>query len=1048
MNLVDLRLCSLPALLLFGATLPATASPDSLDVILDRTRTLESQRDPKCEATAARLEDFIFGTPLSEEARHRKHALQTALVRRLWERASTIAGNAQRDRVSSDDVRAAAKAVLRIEPAAQNGWRVGAGERAVVIEARDFRQYSSVAYALRAVLAVQQEQMLAAVSSAGQAPLGELTPEAVDALKLHAELYTLAALSLADREARGADAYRISAVVLESAWSSVGEAPAVTSAAMPAIPAGAGYPTLMPLIENKLAAYAAYNRITTPVFVRNLQVYFARQRWPRDAREAEDFKALFTEVMIQFSRDFLLDVEAIARKADAPLIRPEHIARHARRFLPHEVNEYEDVIFFPQLAGDRLLIEAYDLDSFRDPGLHWQYLRQAAVDLEPEGRIEPDPFAAELIVENIAQFGVLLLRVAGEQSRRAGRDTLARADLESGMAEIQRRVDAHAALGSAPPAEPVIASASGGGGAAAFVDRTADSGIAFAHRTSDWLSRRIRTYTRTGADVANLTIPPAFGGSGVAAEDIDNDGRPDILLLGGAGNRLYLNDGQGRFRDVTTDMGLDWRREDDGLAGEVRQPIIADLDNDGWQDIVITYVDDTHRVYRNVRGERFEDVTERAGLGGPGDVGGPATVADIDNDGILDLYIGNFGNYLRGDLPTLARRNVNGAGNRLFRGLGDFRFEDITDRAGIAGSGWTQAVGHTDFDGDGLQDLIEGNDFGVNVYYRNLGNGRFEDVTAQLGTGKPSYTMNIGLADLNADDRPDIYISNIVTMNKDEKYVLPDDRTTMKLNPDKLAQMRVVEANDLFLSAGSGDEAMPRYVASDRVGRGYASTGWSWDADFFDFDNDGDDDLYVTNGMNEFNVYSTENAYYRDPDGDAQDVRFAAPNRDANVLFANEGGRLRNVTRGSGLDLVGNSRSAAYLDHDGDGDLDVILNNYHEPAVLFENRLSGDSTHWLAVQLEGDPEAGVSRDAIGARMVATTASTRVWREVHGTTGYLSVHPKEQHFGLGKDTSAALEIRWPNGQIQKVDELRAGGRYLIRYGDRPVKLPTPAAEESE
>src|SRR5260370_39471862 len=158
--------------------------------------------------------------------------------------------------------------------------------------------------------------------------------------------------------------------------------------------------------------------------------------------------------------------------------------------------------------------------------------------------------------------------------------------------------------------------------------------------------------------------------------------------------------------------------------------------------------------------------------------------------------------------------------NKPFGNKGNFVFEDVTAGSGVDNPGWAQAIGHLDLDGDGREDLICGNDFGVNAWYRNLGNGKFEDVSAKLGTDKPSYTMNIGITDLNRDSFPDVYISNIVTMDKDEKYVLPDAKTRLKFNPQKMANMRVVEANDLFTSIAK-DGKLVSYAQSDAIGRGY-----------------------------------------------------------------------------------------------------------------------------------------------------------------------------------------------------------------------------------
>ncbi|MCI0346283.1 MAG: CRTAC1 family protein, partial [Chloroflexi bacterium] len=726
-----------------------------------------------------------------------------------------------------------------------------------------------------------------------------------------------------------------------------------------------------------------------------------------------------------------------ARAAGHGMIRLADVDRALQSFLPHRLNEYEDCIYFPRLPrGERVTIEAYDLDSFRDGGLHWFYLQEAIRAPGYSGRLEPDPFAAELLVEGAAQFGTLVLRMAGIVAREAGDPRLKTAHLEAALKRIQRLIDRHAA---APPetaegdllvssAEPPAAAAS-----KYFTDVTASSGFDFQHRMADWLARLIRSYVQERDGVAKLAVPQAFGGSGVAAEDLDGDGDFDLVALSGAGNALFANDGRGRFTDVTAGAGIAWVRPD-GRPGEPRQPIVADLDNDGRQDILITYANDDHRLYRNLGGLRFADVTAEAGLGGAGSVGGPATAFDFDADGLLDVFIGYFGDYIQGVLPTLARRNNNGLPDRLFRNLGGLRFADVTAASGLADSGWTQAAGHTDFDRDGRQDLIVGNDFGANAYYRNLGGGRFEEVSARLGTDKPSFTMNIGLTDLNRDGFPDIYISNIVTMNKDEKYVLPDETTPMKLDPAKLATMRIVEANDLFTSVAA-DGRLQGYRLSDAVGRsGAAATGWAWDADFFDFDNDGDDDLYCVNGMNEYAVYSSYNPYFTDPGGKPLDVVIPVADKETHVFFVNRGGRLENDSARSGADLLGNSRSVAYLDADADGDLDMALNNFQSPAVLLRNESQARGNHWLKVRLVGDPARGVSRDAIGARIEVETAShQRLSREVLSTTGYLSVHPKQQHLGLGRDTRARLAVLWPNGERQDFDGLAADRAYTIVQG---------------
>ncbi|HEV7768641.1 MAG TPA: CRTAC1 family protein [Thermoanaerobaculia bacterium] len=993
--------------------------------IINEIGELESVRDPKCYATASRLEDFIYGTPLESEARFEKIALQKAFIRSLWQKASVAAaGQAE---ISVDALRPVLQAAVPYVQNADGSFRV----RDVAITARDRRQYGSIAYALRAILSVQQDALYETST------LVPLSADAVELFKESIDLTTLAALQHADRNARKANRDRIDAALMRNAWIGIaGAQPVKTKVAVAAPPEK--FSTIKAIVAEKLAAFEAYNNLAMPVFLRNLQVYMARHLWPSDPEEGKKFKDQFTEVMVAWTMDVMLEADKEAKKAGHPVIRVEDVHKALQTFQPHDANQYEDIIYFPRLPkSEQIVIEAYDLDSFRDPGIHWVYLNEALHDKHYKGTLEPDPFAAELLVEGAAQFGVLVLRVAGFVAKEEDKERLEGAHLTKSLARIQKLLDKHAAAPPVKKSTTSIASAKSNAAATSgtyFTDITPTSGIAFEHRMSDWLSRFIRGYTVVEGDTVRLSVPPTFGGAGVAAEDIDNDGDIDMFILSGSGNALYLNDGKGRFTDATEASGIVWTRAD-GRAGEPRQPIVADFDNDGKQDVLITYVDDDHRVYRNLgrpagssNGIKFEDVTSRTNLGGKGLVGGPATALDFDRDGLLDLYIGYFGDYLRGEVPTLARRNSNALPDKLFRNKGNFVFEDVTAGSGVDNNGWAQSVGHLDFDGDGWEDLICGNDFGTNAWYRNRGNGTFQDVAQIIGTDKPSYTMNVGVTDLNRDGLPDVYISNIVTMDKDEKYVLPDPKTRMKFNPAKMANMRVVEANDLWVSS-RGTNVPVTYEQSKNVGRGYRSTGWSWDADFFDFDNDGDDDLYVVNGMNEYAVYSSVNPYLTDPKGNPTNAILPVAEKEVPVFFVNRDGMLQEETAKSGADPAGNARSVAYLDSDNDGDLDMIVNHFNGPAAFYRNETRGN--HWIKLHLTGDPAKRTTRDAIGAKITVDTRSQKgMWREVFSTTGYLSVHPKEQHFGLGSDTKADVTIVWPDGTRQELKDLAADKTYRI------------------
>ncbi len=1018
---------------------------NSITSVIEEIRQLENKRDPKCYATASRLEDFIYGTPLSSEARFAKISLQKELILKIWNIA-TLKANAEKGTVSvtKDYISHITQQSLNYSKEANGDWKIILQHRKapIIIKATDKRQYSTIAYALRAILCVQQDAIVPGIPN-----LLPLDDGAIRELKEFLDIFTLAALNISDKKSRLNDEYEISKTNFIQSWNEVrrslrltipdGQIPAKTAPSKVSKNPENRFSVLKQIIKQKVLSYEAYNKISIPVFLRNLQVYFARHRWPSDTEKGKEFKIVFTNAMVFYANDLLIGAEKVAVQNKHNLIRVEDVSQYANRFVPHELNEYEDAIFFPNLpSNERITIEAYDMDAFRDGGIHWKYLQTVIEDPKLPGVLDIDPFAAELLVENIAQFGVLVLRVTGNIAKAEETPRLEPAHIDKALRQIQDKMTRHA---KASPVKIVSDSVVSSHTTSAsdnkdnlFTEVSTHTGLFINHRSSDWLSRLIRSYVVRENNIARLAIPPAFGGSGVAAEDINNDGYPDVLLLSGGGNKLFINDQKGGFQDITKKSGINWVRDEDGLPGEPRQPIIADFDNDGLQDIFITYVKDNHRLYRNLGKGIFKDVSDTSGLGGKGFVGGPATVFDFDRDGLLDIYIGYFGNYTGGTFPTLARRNVNGLPNKLFKNIDGMSFKDVTKGSGVDNRGWTQAMSHTDFDLDGWQDIIVGNDFGVNAYYRNLGNGTFENVADKIGTGKPSFTMNVGIADLNSDKYPDIYISNIVTMDKDEKYIGPDENTPMKFDPKKMANMRVIEANDLFMSHTS-EAKFDRYILSNAVTRGLSSTGWAWGADFFDFDNDGDDDLYCVNGMNEYSVYSSVNPYFADMNDVKRAAYMPVSEKESNVFFINEDGKLKNVSKKSGADFLGNSRSAAYLDYDLDGDLDIVVNNYHDGSLFYRNNSERFKNNWIKVKLIGDPGKKCNRDAIGAKILVTTPDKKVvWREIHGSIGYLSVHHKQQHIGLGKQKKADINIQWPNGDTSVFTNLDANHSYVIRH----------------
>ena len=768
------------------------------------------------------------------------------------------------------------------------------------------------------------------------------------------------------------------------------------------------------ILDEGLASYKPWHALSQDaqqLLVANMRHYFARYPLPSEDADLESLLKELQGRLQGFARDALTGSEREAGRRGHALIQAQDVAGALQDLTPHEVDTFGDVTF-PGFDGrSRLLIESHDLDSFRSLGLQWEAIRQALA-AGPSPPLQPDPSAAEPLAEGIGRYAILLLRLAGrmageEEAHELGPDHLLRA------AERIRQ-------GTPPAAALPATRRKAGGDGRFFTEVTAEVGLTFRHRSSHWLSRLRRS---------RAANPPTFSGGGVAAEDIDGDGFADLLLLGGAGVALLRNDGNGGFEDVTVQAGISTEGRD-GRPAEARQPLIVDLDNDGLQDIVITLVNENHRVFRNLGKMRFEDAGGRAGLGGQGRIGGPATAFDFDNDGLLDLYIGGFGNYLEGALPAAGQDNRNAMPNHLFRNRGGMRFEEVDGGAALADTGWAQAISHTDLDRDGLQDLIVANDYGRNAILRNKGGGKFESWAVDLGMNGAAHSMNVGIADLNADEYPDFYISNIVSLVKDDRPAPPgSERSAM-------ARMRVVESNRLFVSSFSDGKL--EYITSKAISSGALSTGWAWDADFFDFDNDGDDDLYCVNGANDYFIFG-ETRYLMREDG-----LFSFPytyGNESNVFFVNQGNELQDASERSGADFVGTSRSTSYLDFDHDGDLDVVVNNFHMPAVFLRNNSERRGNHWLQLRLVGDPARGSNRDAIGARLLARTPSGKqVWREIHGGTGYLSMDPKEVHFGLGKDTRVEVWIRWPGGSEQMLRDLVVDRRYRVIEGREASLVP--------
>lgn len=527
------------------------------------------------------------------------------------------------------------------------------------------------------------------------------------------------------------------------------------------------------------------------------------------------------------------------------------------------------------------------------------------------------------------------------------------------------------------------------------------------------------------AGAAGLSTPTIYGGidrkryiietngCGVAFFDYDNDGWMDVLILSGTRldalpdkgkltNRLYRNNRNGTFSEITAKAGL--RRN--GWASSV---CVGDYDNDGYEDLFITYWGQ-NVLYRNNRNGTFTDMTQKAGLATTlTRWGSGCTFVDYDRDGKLDLFVAN---YLKFDIASTPEpgkgANCTWKGvavncgpkglptdtNLLYHNDGNGKFTDVSGPSGIAKvqGRYSMTATTTDFNNDGWPDIYVACDSTASTLYRNNRNGTFTDVAVETGSaynedGQAQAGMGVATGDYNGDGLIDIF-----------KTHFSDDLPALYKNSGR----------DFFEDASrAAGFDHTRYV--------------EWGTGLADFDNDGWPDILIATG----NVYPEVEKIFKE-----------YPHRGPRLVYQNlRNGKFKEVTArmGPGILSPKSSRGCAFGDFDNDGDIDVLVMNMNEPPLLLRNEYfnerSSGTNNWLKLKLVGTKS---NRSAIGARVLLRARSRLQVQEVTSQSSYYSHNDQRLHFGLGEDEKAeVIEIRWPSGETDTLKNIKANQILTIK-----------------